>query len=59
MIDLLVNNAICTSKREAREMLTSGAISINGEKVVDENQIITKEMAIDQSILVIRKGKKK
>lgn len=59
IIDLLVNNNICTSKREAREMLTSGAISINGEKVTDENYMCTKETAIDHHILVIRKGKKK
>lgn len=59
VIDLLVNNSICTSKREAREMLSSGAISINGEKVTDENHIYTKEIAIDGNILVVRKGKKK
>lgn len=59
IIDLLVNHMICTSKREAREMLSSGAISINGEKVTDENYMCTKEMAIDRNILVVRKGKKK
>ena len=59
IIDLLVNNSICTSKREAREMLSSGAISINGEKVTDENHMCTKEIAIDGNILVVRKGKKK
>lgn len=59
IIDLLVDNAICTSKREAREMLTSGAISINGEKITDENYLCTKKIAIDNNILVIRKGKKK
>ena len=59
LIDLLINNNICTSKREAREMLTAGAISINNEKMSDENAEITKEMAIDQKVLIIRKGKKK
>jgi len=59
IIDLLVNNTICTSKREAREMLNSGAISINGEKVADENYMCTKAIAIDGNILVVRKGKKK
>ena len=59
LIDILIENEICTSKREAREMLTANAISINGEKVTDENMTITKKMAIDNKIIVIRKGKKK
>ena len=59
LIDLLVNNSICSSKREAREMLTSNAITINGKIYNDENSIITKKIAIDEQLLVIRKGKKK
>ena len=59
LIDLLVDNGICTSRREAREMLNSKAISINNEKMTDENKIINKEMAIEGKVLVIRKGKKK
>ena len=59
LIDLLVNNNICQSKREAREFINSGAITINDTKYSDENQIITKDIAIDNEILVIRRGKKK
>ena len=59
LMDLLVNNNVCSSKREAREMLESGAISINNDKVTDGDAIITKDMAIDNTIIVIRKGKKK
>ena len=59
LIDLLVNNSICSSKREAREMLTSNAITVNGKIYNDENSIITKKIAIDEQLLVIRKGKKK
>ncbi len=59
LIDLLVDNKICSSKREAREMLTSNAISINNKKYTDENMIINKDMAIDGKIIIIRKGKKK
>lgn len=40
LIDLLVNNSIMNSRREAREFLTSNALSINGEIVNDENLII-------------------
>lgn len=59
LIDMLIDNNICTSKREAREFLNAGSISINDDKVTDENMIITKDQAIDNQILVIRRGKKK
>lgn len=59
IIDLLVDNNICSSKREAREMLSSNAISLNNEKVTDENLEVTKEIAIDSKVILIRKGKKK
>ena len=58
LIDLLVNNAVASSRREAREFLSSNAISINGDIVTDENMPITKDMSID-GILIIRRGKKK
>ena len=58
LVDLLVDNNICSSKREAREFISNGAITINDEKML-EDKIITKEMAIDDSIIVLRKGKKK
>ena len=59
IVDLLVNTGICTSKREAREFINSGSITINEEKITDESIVITKEMAIDDDILVVRRGKKK
>ncbi len=59
LIDLLVNNGICSSRREAREFLASGAITINGDKVTDENMPINKDIALNDELLVIRKGKKK
>ncbi len=59
VLDLLINNSICTSKREAREFLNSGAISINEQKITDENFVVTKKIAIENEIIVIRRGKKK
>ena len=59
LIDMLVNNGICQSRREVREFLNAGSISINDEKVADENMIINKAIAIDNEILVIKRGKKK
>lgn len=59
LIDMLVNNGVCSSKREAREFIGSGAITINGDKMSDENMIITRDIAIEGKVLVIRRGKKK
>ena len=59
LIDLLVNNNICSSRREAREFLGSNAITINGNLVNDENMIINKDIAIDNRVVVVRRGKKK
>jgi len=59
IVDMLVNNNICTSKREAREFVTNGAISINNKVIKDLNYIITKEICIDNKVILIRKGKKK
>ena len=59
LIDLLVSNNICSSRREAREFLKNNSISLNGDKVNDENLNITKDIAIENQIIVIRRGKKK
>ena len=59
IIDLLVNNSICSSRREAREFLSSGSITINGDKIIDENMVITKELAIGGKYIIVRRGKKK
>lgn len=59
IIDMLVNNKIASSKREAREFLSAGSITLNGEKVTDENMLITKDVAIGGEAIIVRKGKKK
>ncbi len=58
ILDLLVANGICSSKREAREMVSGNAISINNTKLTDIDAIITKKMAIDGEVLLIKRGKK-
>ncbi len=59
IVDLLVNNGIVTSKREARELITSGSITINGLKVESIDQMITKQDALDSKYIIVRRGKKK
>ncbi len=58
LIDLLVDNKIVSSKREAREMISGGAISINNTKCTDLDKVITKSDAIEEKVLLIKKGKK-
>ena len=59
LIDVIVNNGIASSKREAREFLNAGSISLNGDKVSDENMPVTKDLAIEEQIIVVKRGKKK
>ena len=59
IIDFLVNNSICSSKREAREFIQNGSISINGEKETSLDKTITKEDGIEKKYFVVRRGKKK
>lgn len=59
LVDLLVETSICSSKRDAREMISSGAISINNKKEMDLEKMITKEDFIENKVIIIKKGKKK
>lgn len=60
LIDILaIQTNICSSKRDANEMLSSGAIYVNGECIKDGNYEICEKVAINKDIVIIRKGKKK
>lgn len=59
LIDVLVESHAASSKREAREFINNGAISINGDVVKEENYLIDKSVAIDDKYIAIRRGKKK
>lgn len=58
IVDLLVETNICSSKREARELVSSNAISVNNKKVTLED-VVTKDNLIDNKVALIKKGKKK
>ena len=58
IVDLLVEAKFLPSKREARQMLSNGAIRVNGEVVSDESFVVSKDNAIENQITVIRRGKK-
>lgn len=59
IVDFLVQGRVCSSKREAREFIQNGSITLNGEKVTDLEFVVNKDVCIDNKYLVIRRGKKK
>ena len=58
ILDVLVNVGAAGSKREAREFVINGAVSINGEKITDINAEITANNFIEGIYVVIKRGKK-
>jgi len=58
VLDLLSRVGLATSKREGRELVSAGAISINGDKVNSVDAVVTRDTARFGRFLVIRKGKK-
>lgn len=58
ILDLVVALGAASSKREAREFISNGAISINGDKVTDVNTIVDNSMFIEDTYIVVKRGKK-
>ncbi|MBP1915350.1 tyrosyl-tRNA synthetase [Lederbergia galactosidilyticus] len=59
LVEILVQAKISPSKRQAREDIQNGAVSINGEKTTDLNYQLEEEDKLDGKFTVIRRGKKK
>jgi tyrosyl-tRNA synthetase len=58
LVELLVEASVCSSKREAREMMASRSISLNGEQIEDLDFIVRKTDCLVSNFLIIRRGKK-
>ncbi len=56
--DIVVALGAASSKREAREFIGNGAISVNGDKITDSNRIVDSSMFIEDTYLVLKRGKK-
>lgn len=59
LVDLLVAAGIVSSKRQAREDVTNGAVYVNGERKQELDYILSEEDRIEGQFTVIRRGKKK
>lgn len=55
----LVDLGIEPSRRQSREDIQNGAISINGEKITDLEHIWTPEQSFEGRFVLVRRGKKK
>ena len=58
LIDLLINIGAAKSKREAREFITGNAIKINGGKIMDLDYTVSDKDYIDNTYIIIKRGKK-
>ena len=58
LAEALIDAGLAKSKREAREFIRNGAVLVNGDKVTDEAAVVSKETAIGNKFIVIRRGKK-
>ena len=59
IIDVLIEAGVSSSKRQAREDVTNGAISVNGEKVTDLEYVVDAKDRLEDSFTIIRRGKNK
>ena len=55
---LLVDSKIVSSKREAREFVLAGAISINNKKITDLDYFVDDKDTIENKVMIIKRGKK-
>jgi len=56
--DLLITLKAALSKREAREFIKNNAVSINGKKNNDNLEVISKNHALHDKYLIVKRGKK-
>ncbi|MFO1350645.1 MAG: tyrosine--tRNA ligase [Gammaproteobacteria bacterium] len=57
LVDVLAQSSLVASKREAREFLQNGAISVNGERVAGDRRLTASDLLHGETIL-LRRGRK-
>lgn len=58
IVEVLTQSELAKSNKMAREFIGNGAVSVNGEKVVDSEVVLKKEYALFGKYSVIKRGKK-
>ncbi len=59
ILDVLVETHLSSSKREARTFIQSGAILLNDRKMGEVEYMVTKELTMYDTFIIVRRGKKK
>lgn len=59
LMDTLIQAKLAQSRREAREFIKNNAVSINDVKQTDIDYVLSKEDAIFDQYVILRRGKKK
>jgi tyrosyl-tRNA synthetase len=54
--DVLVKSSLAPSKSEAMRLVKGGGVSVNNRRVANERERLTREMAIDGRVFVVRRG---
>lgn len=58
IIDFIVEAGVSPSKRQAREDVSNGAISLNGERVTDTAYEVGASDRLEDAFIIVRRGKK-
>lgn len=58
ILDVLIGLKISNSKSEARKLVLANSISINDNKINDINYMLSKKDALEEKIMILKKGKK-
>ncbi|EGQ22150.1 tyrosine--tRNA ligase [Mammaliicoccus sciuri] len=59
IVDFIVQAGVSPSKRQAREDVTNGAISFNGERITDTDFTVGADQRLEDAFTIVRRGKKK
>jgi tyrosyl-tRNA synthetase len=57
LVEILAQTTLCKSKREAREFLQSGSVSVSGRKVGADDKLLLSDL-LHGRLVAIRRGKK-
>ncbi|NYF25195.1 tyrosine--tRNA ligase [Sporosarcina sp. JAI121] len=58
IVDFIVESGVSPSRRQAREDVTNGAISLNGERVTDTAYEVSTADRLEDAFTIVRRGKK-
>lgn len=58
VVDLLVRTGLSESRRVARELITTGAVHVNGRRMEDGAATVSRATALHGRYLILRKGKR-